>query len=467
MILFSKLLLLLWCINFAPPLAALLFERKWARPFDAEFILPDGRPLFGNHKTIRGVLAGIATGLAGALVLGFPWWLGLGAGALSMAGDLFSSFIKRRMSFISGDVVPGIDQAPEGLFPFLLLAPYFELSLPYVIGCALVFGLGAYVGSIFLNDVVMEKPFESYPRKVRAITRIRELLSCQIITNPFHYLVNFEDAFYYHLLMKSAFKMLGIYERGVKNALEIKVKEIVFNFPDLPSAFDGYKILFLVDLHLDGIEGFTDRVLHVIREIPSDVCVLGGDYRMETYGPFAEALYQLRRLLPEIHTSDGIFAILGNHDCVEIVETLREDGIYFLINDAQSIERNGKRIWLVGVDDPHYFKCHNLADAFSDVPPGEFSIFFAHSNEIYKEALEYSPKLYICGHSHGGQILFPHIGPIFTHSSAPRHMFAGHWNYGNMRGYTSGGVGVSGVPVRFNTRGEVTVITLRRGMENG
>lgn len=466
MVLFLKLLLLLWSINFAPPLAALVFDHKWAIPFDGQYLLPDGRPLFGSHKTVRGVLAGVAAGLASALVLGFPWWLGLVTGALSMAGDLFSSFIKRRLSFISGDVVPGLDQAPEGLLPFLLLAPYFELSPAYVLACGLIFGIGAFAGSIFLNEVVMEKPFESYPRKIRAKTRIREILSCQIIKKPFHYMANFEDAFYYHFFMKSAFQVLGVYERGVKNALEIEVQEVAFDFPDLPQAFDGYRILFLVDLHLDGLEGLVEKLQNILREIPADLCVLGGDYRMETYGPFDEALHQLRMLLPEIRTADGVYAILGNHDCVEIVETLREDGINFLINDARPIERNGGRIWLVGVDDPHYFKCHNLEDAFSDVPRGEFSIFFAHSNEIYRQALEYSPKLYICGHSHGGQILIPAFGPIFTHSSAPRHMFAGHWTYNGMRGYTSGGVGVSGVPVRLNTKGEVTVITLRKGTES-
>jgi len=144
------------------------------------------------------------------------------------------------------------------------------------------------------------------------------------------------------------------------------------------------------------------------------------------------------------------------------VEGLQENGITFLINDSRPIQRNGDRIWLVGVDDPHYFKAHNLPEAFSEVPQRAFSLLFAHSNEIYRQARGYMPNLYLCGHTHGGQIHIPPFGPIFTHSGAPRYMCMGHWTYEGMRGYTSAGVGVSGVPVRFNTKGEITVITLRR-----
>jgi uncharacterized protein len=276
-------------------------------------------------------------------------------------------------------------------------------------------------------------------------------------------MLNFEDAVYYHIFMKTAFKIMGIYERGMKNALEVEKQEISFSFPDLPPAFDNYKILLLTDLHLDGIDGLTEKIMEIVRETPADLCILGGDFRMETYGPFAEALFHLHKLLPTVQAKDGIVGILGNHDCLEIVDSLQKDGITFLINNSTTIERDGHQIWLAGVDDPHYYKSHDLKQAFERVPDGVFSIFLAHSNEVYKEALQYGPKLYLCGHSHAGQIQIPPFGPIFTHSSAPRYMSNGEWQYQGMHGYTSGGAGVSGVPVRFNSKGEVTLITLKRG----
>ena len=290
MMLFVRLLILLWLVNVVPPFLALILEAKWNWPVDGGYLCSDGRPLFGRHKTIRGVLAGITSGVVIGAVFGFPLWFGLGAGFLSMLGDLFSSFLKRRLSFTSGDAVPGLDQVPEGLLPFLLIAPYYSLSTGYVMLFGLVFGLGAYDGSFFMNRVLLKRPFKSYPRKIRALTRFRELISCKITAKPFPYLLNFEDAVYYHLFMKSAFKALGIYERGKQNALVIEKREISFHLCGLPPAFNGYRILFLSDLHLDGLDGLTDRVIEIVRQTPADLCVLGGDFRMETYGSFTAAL---------------------------------------------------------------------------------------------------------------------------------------------------------------------------------
>lgn len=461
MMLFLKLLFLLWAVNFAPPFIAQALEGKWERPLDGNRLFRDGRPLFGSHKTIRGVVAGLAAGAIGGLLLGFPAWLGFSAAFLSMTGDILSSFLKRRLRLASGRVVPGLDQIPEGMLPFLLLGPYFSLSVGFVLFFGLVFGFGAYYGSVFLNNVLLRRPHAEYPRRVRAKTRFRELISCAIITRPFNYFLNFEDAFYYHFLMKTFFKAVRLYERGMLNALQIEKREVAFHFPDLPDAFDGYRILFLTDLHLDGLDGLADRVAEIVRETPADLCLFGGDLRMETHGPFDDALARLHAILPEIRAVDGLYGVIGNHDCLEMLEVLKKN-ITFLVNDSRPVERNGQRIWLVGTDDCHYFKAQDLDQAFGNLPPGAFAVFVSHSNEVYKEAAEYRPKLFLCGHTHAGQIKIPPIGPVFTHSSAPRRMCEGRWDYNGMPGYTSAGAGVSGVPVRFNSKGEVTVVTLRK-----
>ncbi len=461
--LWIRLLVLLWLVNFAPPIVAAIMEDKCNAPCDAGCLWRDGRPLLGKHKTTRGVVSAILTGGAIGPLLGFPFWLSLSAAILSMVGDLFSSFLKRRFSFKSGDTVPGLDQVPEGLLPFCLLGPYYNLSLGYVLFFGITFGIGAYLGSIFLHRVLLRKPFEAYPRKIKALTRFRELVSCRITARPFSQILNFEDAVYYHVFMKFVLKTIGIYERGERNALVVEKREVTFHFHDLPAAFDGYRILFLSDLHLDGLPGLTERAVQILRETPSDLCILGGDFRMNTYGPFTPALRQMSLLLPEIQAKDGILGVLGNHDCPEIVETLKQMGVKFLVNGSLPVERGGELVWIVGTDDCHYFKAHDVKAAFNGLPPEIFSIFVSHSNEVYKEAFGYRPKLYLCGHTHGGQILIPPFGPIFTHSKAPRAFCQGRWNYKGMPGYTSFGVGVSGVPVRFNCKGEVTLIVLRRG----
>src|SRR5690242_4735843 len=106
--LFVKILVLLWLVNFTPPLLACFMREKWSTPVDLGLSFRDGEPLFGSHKTIRGVAAGSVMGGAAGFVLGFPVWLGLLSGILSMGGDLFSSFVKRRLHYCEGNVVPGL-----------------------------------------------------------------------------------------------------------------------------------------------------------------------------------------------------------------------------------------------------------------------------------------------------------------------------------------------------------------------
>lgn len=462
MLLYSKILILLWLINFAPPMVAHLLGERWDTPVDGGYVLRNGTPLLGPHKTRRGVLAGIVTGSLVGWIIGFPAWVAFLSGLLSMLGDLLSSFIKRRFELPAGRVVFGLDQVFEGSLPFVLLAPYALLGPLDVVVLVGLFTLGAHSGSRFFKEVLLEKPYASYPRKLNSRVRFREFRACQITSHPLHHFANFEDAFYYHFIMKSFFRSLGIYERGLRNALQVGVTRITFDFEDLPQAFDGYRILFLSDLHLDGLKGLTEKLQSLLHDLPADLCVIGGDLRMETHGPFSEALSLMRRLIPAIHATDGVLGILGNHDCIEIVDVLEKEGMLFLVNDAVAIERNGEKIWFVGVDDPHYYRCDDLNQAFRAVQDGDFSIFLAHSNEIYREARQYNPKLYLCGHSHAGQIQLPFIGPLFTHSRAPRRYCKGTWRYRGMLGYTSNGVGVSGVPLRFFSHGEVALITLQR-----
>jgi uncharacterized protein len=423
----------------------------------------DGRPLFGPHKTLRGTLAAAVTGFGAGLLLGFPWWVGLLSAISSIAGDLLSSFVKRRLGQPSGTLIPGLDQVFEGLFPFAILVQFKSLSIWMIVGLVLIFSFGAYVGSWFFKKILLSKPSGDYPRTVRSRVRLKELRRCYLPLTRFHRWLNPEDVFYYQVLMKTTFRLLGIYEKGMRNALQIHNREISLAFHDLPAAFDGYTILFLSDLHLDGLDGLTENLQELLQALPADLCLIGGDLRMETYGPHDEALARTARLIPHIAVRDGIYGVLGNHDCIEMIEPLRKAGLDILVNEAVAIGRGEKdRIWILGVDDPHHYQCHDLDKTFEEVPPGGFVILLCHSPEVYREAQQHGVHCYLCGHTHAGQIQIVPIGPIFTHSRTGRRYVQGLWQYGNMQGYTSSGAGVSGVPVRFFSEGEVVRITLRK-----
>jgi hypothetical protein len=163
----------------------------------------------------------------------------------------------------------------------------------------------------------------------------------------------------------------------------------------------------------------------------------------------------------QIHSRDGIYGVLGNHDCVEMIPFLEEFGVRVLMNESIRIRKGGSEICLIGVDDPHYFRCDDVGQAFRDVPESAFAVFVSHSPEVYAEAERHGARLYLCGHTHCGQIQIPWLGLLFTHSRSPKSLCSGLWNYGGMVGYTTAGVGVSGVPVRYLTSGEVTLLTLK------
>ena len=117
------------CANAAPVLAQLLLGRRGSWPVDGGRCWRDGRRILGGSKTWRGLCAS----LAGTAALSV-WWLGeartgLLAAALAMAGDLASSFLKRRRGLRSGADAPGLDQLPESLLPLLALRGPLALGL--------------------------------------------------------------------------------------------------------------------------------------------------------------------------------------------------------------------------------------------------------------------------------------------------------------------------------------------------
>lgn len=114
-----KFLLLVGLANATPVLARQLLKQRFAWPLDGGLRFIDGQPLFGTSKTLRGIVLSILATTAGATLLGLPWQAGALTGVLAMAGDLFSSFIKRRLKLPSSSKVTGLDQLPESLFPAL------------------------------------------------------------------------------------------------------------------------------------------------------------------------------------------------------------------------------------------------------------------------------------------------------------------------------------------------------------
>ncbi len=197
------------------------------------------------------------------------------------------------------------------------------------------------------------------------------------------------------------------------------------------------------------------RLRALLPNLQYDLCVLTGDYRAATFGPFDATLDGMRGLQSVLKGS--VYGVLGNHDTILMVPALEEMGIRVLLNEHETITRGADTIYLAGIDDAHYYRVDNIEKAAGKIPQGEFSILLSHTPEIYRQAAHAGFDLLLSGHTHGGQICLPGSIPLTLSSILPRYMGSGAWKYHAMAGYTSVGAGLSVVPVRINCLPEITL----------
>ena len=268
-----------------------------------------------------------------------------------------------------------------------------------------------------------------------------------------------ENWYSIHSVIRATLCLMGLYWRGRKNAENIQVRHNHILMKTLPRQFDGFTLLHISDLHVDMNEGAMRRLTELISDMAYDVCVLTGDYRGKTFGPFDATLEGLARV--RSHLKGAVYGVLGNHDTIRMVPGLEELGIRMLLNECEAISRGDEAIYLAGIDDAHYYRVDNIEKAASEIPDNGFSILLSHTPEIYRQAAHAGFDLLLSGHTHGGQICLPGSIPISLDSVLPRYMGSGPWKYGNMVGYTSVGVGSSIVAVRINCLPEITLHHLR------
>lgn len=267
------------------------------------------------------------------------------------------------------------------------------------------------------------------------------------------------------MAVTAGLRLTGLYGRGRRNAGSPRLREEEFWFEGLPIGLDGFRILHLSDFHFARRDpAFVGAVRRLLDGAKADICVLTGDYRYGYYGAQNEVHIPLGQVLAGITARYGAYAILGNHDLSDVLPGLQEIGVDVLVNEGRLLGHRGASIWLGGVDDPHKFRCADVEDAFAGAPASAFKVLLAHSPECIAEAAALGARLYLCGHTHGGQVRFPVIGALHTNARCARQYAMGRWRYESMQGYTTLGLGATDLPIRFNCPAEAVAITLRRNM---
>jgi predicted MPP superfamily phosphohydrolase len=222
----------------------------------------------------------------------------------------------------------------------------------------------------------------------------------------------------------------------------------------LPASFNGYRILFITDTHLE----ITPNALPALQAttLPEhDIVLLGGDL-FDDHSTFCEQ--KLHQFLAPF--TQQVYAILGNHDKSGIIEALEAAGVHVLLNTSTYLTRGQEKVLLTGVDDVTYFgsqlneQCvRDARFAFSGC-----AIIASHNPDFLTVAGQYDYDLQLSGHTHGGQ--FRIFNQVIFKETAFDFALSGRWQYKNMKGFTSTGFGSSRFPIR-NILPEVVVVTLK------
>lgn len=251
----------------------------------------------------------------------------------------------------------------------------------------------------------------------------------------------------------------------------LKITRLQLPLRRLPPRFDGLRIVQLSDFHYDryvDVRVITSAV-QAANQLQPDLVVLTGDF--VTQGPFtgqydppsARDAEPCSHILSRLRSRLGIFAVLGNHDYYTdpnvVAEILRSRGFRVLRNQSFAVEENGARLWIAGVNDV-VAGADDLEAALQQVPPSEPVVLLAHEPDFADWVPPHRVDLQLSGHSHGGQIVLPVIGPPYLPPLARKYPW-GLRRLGPLTLYTNRGVGTITLPVRFNCPPEITLLTLR------
>jgi predicted MPP superfamily phosphohydrolase len=233
--------------------------------------------------------------------------------------------------------------------------------------------------------------------------------------------------------------------------------------PGLPRTFDGYRILHLSDLHAGGLVSLhaTAERLRPAASLDPDLIAVTGDFASGMAGRIDAAA----ALLGGMSAKDGVVAVLGNHDHwmgeERVIDALSKAGLKLLLNGSLAIPRDGEALYLVGVKDASYTKRDDLSAALRGVPDGVPVILLSHSPEIMDQPLSARASLILSGHTHGGQVVLPYVGPIHVPSEVPRRLASGLHQLDGRWLFVNRGLGEIFPPVRINCPPEMALLTLR------
>jgi len=266
-----------------------------------------------------------------------------------------------------------------------------------------------------------------------------------------------------------------------KGRFDFKIQPITMRFPNLPSAFNGLKIIHISDIHIgsfQGFEGQVERAIQLINNQKPDLILFTGDL----VNNFYEELDGWLPILSKMEAKHGKYSILGNHDYGhyyhweseqdskenfrKITEAHNEIGFKLMNNTSETLERNGDKIALLGVENwglPPFPQIGNYDIAVQGVENIPFKILLSHDPTHWDQKIigKTDVSLTLSGHTHGMQFGVQLGNVRWSPSKYKYPRWSGLYQVANQFLYVNQGLGYIGYPGRVGMPPEITVITLQ------
>jgi len=273
-------------------------------------------------------------------------------------------------------------------------------------------------------------------------------------------------------LFLSLLTLIGITTSGVLYARKIEPNWLSITSHNIsskliPKSFNNVTILQFSDTHV----GFQyqlknlRKTVKIINQLRPDIVVFTGDLIDQPLEFSEQAQVQISRILSQIQAPLGKYAVYGNHDYggygKNFYQTIINQSEFTLLTNANDYIYNeqNESIRIAGIDDP-IFGSPNFEQTFQHIKKNEFCIFLSHAPDLADEASKYPVTLQLSGHSHGGQIQIPLLGPLITPSYAENYL-EGMYNIDGIKLYVNRGLGTTRLPLRFLSRPEISLFTLQ------
>jgi len=243
----------------------------------------------------------------------------------------------------------------------------------------------------------------------------------------------------------------------------IETKEITIESNQIPSEFDGTKIVFLSDFHQGSWPFFdqkrTEEVVNQVNAMNPDIILLGGDYVSDNPQYVNSCFSELSKL----HAPLGVYGVLGNNDPKNAtIKAMRDAGIIYIKNDGLWIKKGNSEIRLGAVGDL-YTDSQNSRYAVGNATENDFVILLSHNPDFFQYATTKSKiDLMLSGHTHGGQITFFGLWAPVVHSEFGEKFRTGVKHINNTTLLISNGLGTSIIPARFFAPPQIIVIKLKK-----